>query len=80
MKSTGIVRRIDELGRFVLPAEIRKAFDIHLGDQIEIHTDNESIVLQKYNPHCLFCGSSEEIRLFGERRICKACLEKLKQL
>ncbi len=80
MKSTGIVRRIDELGRFVLPAELRKAMGINLGDQIEIHTDGERIVLQKYNPYCLFCGSTEELTSFGEKRICPKCLEALRKL
>ncbi len=80
MKSTGIVRRIDELGRFVLPAEIRKTLGINLGDQLEIHTDKESVILQKYSPNCLFCGSTEEIKSFGGRRICQKCLDALKEL
>ncbi len=77
---TGMLRRVDELGRFVLPAEIRKSFGINLGDQLEIHTEGDCIILKKYNPNCLFCGSDQDIRLFADRRVCRACLEKIKLL
>ena len=80
MKATGIVRQIDELGRFVLPIEIRRSLNINIKDHIEIYADNDRIILRKYQPACLFCDSDEDIVSFDNRRICRACLEKLKQL
>ncbi|MBQ7348048.1 MAG: AbrB/MazE/SpoVT family DNA-binding domain-containing protein [Clostridia bacterium] len=78
MKSTGMVRKVDELGRIVLPAEIRQSMDIKVKDSIEIFTDNERIVLQKYSPSCIFCNNVDNIVLFREKRVCAECLEKLK--
>ena len=80
MKATGVIRQIDELGRFVLPVEIRRALNINLKDYLEIHTDHNSIILKKYQPSCLFCGSPEDNILFEEKRVCRACLEKLKSI
>ena len=80
MKSTGMVRKVDELGRVVLPAEIRKSMDINIRDSLEIFTDGGRIVLQKYQPACIFCGDADEVVFFGDKRICRACLEKLKGL
>ena len=80
MKSTGVIRQIDELGRFVLPVEIRRALNINIKDHLEIHTDNDSIILKKYQPACLFCGSAEDNLLFEGKRVCRACLEKLKKI
>lgn len=79
MKSTGITRQVDELGRFVLPAEIRRALNIQIKDYLEIHAENDSIILRKFQPHCLFCGNTEDNVLFEEKRICRTCLEKLKK-
>lgn len=79
MKSTGIVRKVDNLGRIVLPSEIRATLDIREGrDAIEIFTDDERIVLQKYKPGCIFCGSIENVHYFMDNRICTSCIEKLK--
>ena len=78
MKSTGVVRKVDELGRIVLPIEIRKVLDIKQGDAIEIFTDNDKIVLQKYQPSCIFCNNAENIVYFQNKRVCFDCLEKLK--
>lgn len=80
MKSTGIVRKIDELGRIVLPVEIRKVLDIKNKDSVEIFTDGDRIVLSKYQPSCSFCGDVNDIVYFEGKRICSACLEKIKQL
>ena len=80
MKSTGVTRQVDELGRFVLPIEIRRALDINTKDTLEIFTDEDRIVLKKYQPACTFCDSSDEIVLFAEKRICRKCLAQLKQL
>ena len=80
MKSTGVTRQIDELGRFVLPVEIRRALNINLKDYLEIHVENDSIVLRKFQPSCLFCSSTEDNVLYQGKRICRACLEKLKNI
>lgn len=78
MKSTGVVRRIDELGRIVLPIEIRRSLDINVKDPVEIFIDNERIVLQKYSPSCIFCGDADNIVFFNGKRICAKCLEEIK--
>jgi len=78
MKSTGVVRKIDELGRIVLPIEIRKTLDIQQRDALEIFIDENKIVLQKYQPACIFCGQVENIVYFNGKRICSACIEKMK--
>ena len=80
MKSTGIIRQIDELGRFVLPIEIRRALNINIKDSLEIFSEGDRIILHKYQPTCLFCDSTEEITLFEGKRICRACLARLKDL
>jgi len=80
MKSTGVTRQIDELGRFVLPVEIRRALGINLKDYLEIYTENGRIILEKHQPACLFCGSTEDNFLYEGKRICRACLEKLKNI
>ena len=58
MKSTGIVRRIDNLGRVTLPIELRRNLDVDCGDPLEIYTEGASIVLRKHEPNCVFCGST----------------------
>ena len=77
MKSTGIVRRIDELGRVVLPIELRRNLGIMEKDPIEIYVDEDSIILKKYAPSCVFCGSSEEVEQFRGKNVCKKCAEEL---
>ena len=79
MKSTGIVRKVDELGRIVLPIEIRKTMDIKEKDSIEIFTDADQIILRKYQPSCIFCGDADNIVYFNGKRVCANCIEKLKQ-
>ena len=80
MRATGITRRVDDLGRFVLPAEIRRTLDIALGDALEIFTDGDRIILKKYEPSCTFCESADDVIPFGDKRICRTCLKKLKAL
>ncbi len=80
MKSTGMVRPIDELGRIVLPKEIRTSFGINPKDSVEIFTDGERIILQKYQPACIFCGNADGVKYYEGKRICPECLEKLKEL
>ena len=78
MKSTGVVRKMDDLGRIVLPIELRKTLGIKEKDSIEIFIDGDRIVLQKYQPTCTFCNSAEGIIYFSGKRVCSACIEKLK--
>lgn len=80
MKSTGIVRKIDELGRIVLPIEIRNTMNIESRDPIEIFTDNDKIILKKYQPSCVFCGNVEDVQFFAGKLVCSECLAKLKNL
>ena len=80
MKATGMIRKVDELGRVVLPAEIRQAMGIQCKDSLEIYTNADSIVLRKYQQSCIFCGRDEDLTLYLDKRICPACLEKLKNL
>ncbi len=77
MKSTGIVRKIDELGRIVLPKELRMTLNINEKDALEIFVDNSMIVLKKYEPACMFCGKMEDIVNYKGYNICKECVEKL---
>ena len=80
MKSTGIVRRVDELGRIVIPKEMRKKMSIDDGDPVEIFVDGDKIILTKYTPYCAFCQSEDGITEFKGRTICKACLDEIKNL
>ena len=80
MKSTGIVRKVDELGRIVLPMEIRKTMDIKEKDAIEIFTDEDKIILTKYQPSCIFCGSEDRTQDFDGKLICASCLEELQKM
>ena len=74
MKSTGFVRRLDELGRVVLPIELRRSLNINEKDSLEIFTNNDRIVLQKYVPACLFCGSRSQVHKFKGKNVCDTCL------
>ena len=78
MKSTGITRAIDELGRFVVPKELRRSFDLNEKDQLEIYTEGDRIILQKYQPCCVFCSNADRVVYFNNKRICEDCLEKIK--
>ena len=64
MKSTGIVRRIDELGRVVLPIELRRTMNLEVRDPVEIFMEGDAIVLKKYEASCLFCGVYDEVRMY----------------
>lgn len=77
MKSTGIVRKVDELGRIVLPIELRRTLDIAVKDALEIYVDEGSIILKKYEPSCIFCGNSKDVVGFKGKNICPKCMEEL---
>ena len=70
MKSTGIVRKVDELGRIVLPIELRRTLDIAEKDSIEIYVDGSSIILKKYEPTCVFCGDAKNITVYKGKNVC----------
>ncbi|SHI09780.1 transcriptional pleiotropic regulator of transition state genes [Clostridium collagenovorans DSM 3089] len=78
MKSTGIVRKIDELGRIVIPIELRRTLDIEIKDSLEIFVDGEHIILKKYNPSCIFCGNARDVVNHKGKNICQNCLNELK--
>lgn len=80
MKSTGIVRKVDELGRIVLPIELRRTLDIAERDALEIYVDEDRIILKKYMPACLFCGNARDIVDYKGKNICPDCLKAIKEL
>ena len=77
MKATGIVRKVDELGRIVLPIELRRTLGIEVRDPIEIFVDEEAILLKKYQPACILCGESDNLIEYRGKRICRECIRKL---
>ncbi len=73
MKATGIVRSVDELGRVVIPIELRRTLEIDQRDSLEIFMEDNSIILHKYEPGCIFCGSTNELTNLKGKNICKEC-------
>lgn len=80
MHSTGIFRRIDSLGRIVLPKELRKSLDIQQNDYLQIFLEDDVIILKKSQMSCVLCGSPEKLSDFHDKKICSHCLEELRQL
>jgi len=80
MKSTGVVRKIDELGRIVLPSEIRRVFAIREGDELDISVDGERVILQKRQDICLFCAAENPTVIYRDRRVCENCAGELGKL
>ncbi len=79
MKETGIVRKVDRLGRIVLPVELRRVLKINIQDEIEICVEKENIILKKYLPHCIFCSSKENLVEYEGKNICRECVSNLSQ-
>lgn len=79
MKTSGIVRKVDELGRIVIPKEMRNMLDIANGDPVEINIDGDRVFLTKYQPNCIFCGSEQRVVAFRDKRVCLDCLEDIKK-
>ena len=79
MKSTGIVRKVDELGRIVLPIELRRTLGIEEKDRIEIFVDGESIILRKYQPACIFCDNAKDIINYKGKNICPDCIRAMNE-
>ncbi len=78
MKSTGVVRKVDELGRIVIPIELRRTLDIAEKDALEIYVDGDTVILKKYQPACIFCGEANDVTNYKGKKICKSCLVELK--
>ncbi len=79
MKSTGIVRKVDELGRIVLPIELRRSLGIEEKDALEIYVEGSSVILRKYQPSCIFCDDAADVVNFKGKNICPRCLKELKE-
>lgn len=77
MKATGIVRKVDELGRIVLPIELRRNLGIEIRDPLEIYVDEDTILLKKYSPLCILCGESEDLVEYKGKKICRECIKRL---
>lgn len=80
MKSTGIIRKVDELGRVVIPIELRNKLEIQEKDPIEIYVEGSSVILKKYQPNCIFCGNNKELAEYKDKLICSKCREKIKEI
>ena len=79
MKSTGIVRRVDDLGRVVLPIELRNKLGITEKDPMEVFVEGSSIILKKYEPFCIFCEETKNLTSFNDKLVCKKCIKKLSE-
>ena len=79
MKSTGMVRKVDDLGRVVIPIEIRRSLNIRIKDALEIFVDGNRIVMQKVEKGCVFCGNMEDLATIHDRSICKECITLLSE-
>lgn len=78
-RATGVSRKVDDLGRIVLPAELRRSFDIREGDHIDISVEEDRIILEKKRILCTFCGGAESLRNYREHPLCPTCLTELKR-
>ena len=79
MKSTGIVRKVDELGRIVLPIELRRTLDIAEKDSMEIYIEGDAIILRNYQPACIFCDSAKDIVSYRGKNVCSDCIRMLEE-
>ncbi len=75
MKSVGVVRKIDELGRIVLPIELRRVLGIEEKDPVEIYVEDDKVILQKYSEACLFCGQTKNVKKFKGKNVCEKCIK-----
>ncbi|ASS41712.1 AbrB family transcriptional regulator [Eubacterium minutum ATCC 700079] len=80
MKATGIVRPVDALGRIVIPVELRRTLNIKTDDSLEIYVEGQFIMLKKYEPSCVFCGSMDDIRTIHGKNVCTDCIREMKKL
>ena len=80
MKTTGMIRQLDSLGRIVLPIELRRNLDINTKDMLEILVEGNSVILRKYEPNCHFCGGSSGLTAYKDKLICRRCLKEIKAI
>ena len=80
MKSTGIVRNIDELGRLVIPKEIRDEKGFVKNTPVEIFVEDDAVIVKKYVPVCRFCGCGDKLTVYLDQNVCHGCIEKLGEL
>ena len=80
MRSTGIFRRIDSLGRFVLPKELRKSLDINQNDYLQIFLEGDSIILRKSQVRCIICGETENLAEYRDKKVCRKCIAELQKI
>lgn len=80
MRTPGMVRKVDELGRIVIPHELRKALGIRNGDELELCCEGERLVLRKFSSTCVFCGESEDLSVYKEKYVCGKCLRNLRKV
>ncbi|ASS66608.1 MULTISPECIES: AbrB/MazE/SpoVT family DNA-binding domain-containing protein [unclassified Paenibacillus] len=80
MKPAGVVRKVDQLGRIVLPKSLRKRYQMNEGDPVEILVQGDHIILERYRPRCVFCGSMEQVADFKERYLCSECMGQMQHL
>lgn len=80
MKATGIVRPVDPLGRVVIPVELRRRLNISTEDSLEVFVDGEYIMLKKYEPSCVFCGSADDVKNICGKNVCRECISQIKNL
>jgi len=78
MKATGMIRSLDQLGRIVIPIELRRVLDIEIGDGLEFYSDDNAIILKKHEPVCIFCDNARDIRQYKGKNVCGECYELLK--
>lgn len=78
MEFTGIIRNIDALGRISVPIKLRKKFSMDVNTDVEIYTDDDSIILKKFQRTCVFCNNSEKVSQFKSKAVCHKCLENLR--
>ena len=77
MKATGIVRKVDQLGRIVLPIELRRTLGIEIRDPLEIFVENDSIILRKYAPACILCGEAGDLVEYKGKKVCRECIDQM---
>lgn len=77
MRAVGMARKVDQLGRIVVPAEMRRMFRIEEGDLVEIYVEEDHLALAKVEQRCVFCGAQNELRAFKEKLVCAACVQDL---
>ena len=80
MKSTGIIRKVDDLGRIVLPIELRRTLDIAERDELEIFMEGDQIILRKFEPACIFCASDRKLVDYNGKNVCRDCIRKMTEL